>query len=184
LVNPEVARNGNGKTLAILLSIIAAMVVLVAFTPKLYRAFCEATGFNGTTQRADRAPGAVAGQVKVQFDANTHPGLPWRFEPEQVSVTVAPGAQTKIFYYAQNLSARAITGQAVYNVSPDQVGKYFKKIQCFCFTEQTLQPGQKVDMPVVFFVDPKIKQDPDTKNIHEITLSYTFYPVETVPTAR
>ena len=184
MVNPEVARNGNGKTLAILLSIIAAMVVLVAFTPKLYRAFCEATGFNGTTQRADRAPGAVAGQVKVQFDANTHPGLPWRFEPEQVSVTVAPGAQTKIFYYAQNLSARAITGQAVYNVSPDQVGKYFKKIQCFCFTEQTLQPGQKVDMPVVFFVDPKIKQDPDTKNIHEITLSYTFYPVETVPTAR
>jgi cytochrome c oxidase assembly protein subunit 11 len=184
LVNPEVARNGNGKTLAILLSIIAAMVVLVAFTPKLYRAFCEATGFNGTTQRADRAPGAVAGQVKVQFDANTHPGLPWRFEPEQVSVTVAPGAQTKIFYYAQNLSARAITGQAVYNVSPDQVGKYFKKIQCFCFTEQTLQPGQKVDMPVVFFVDPKIKKDPDTKNIHEITLSYTFYPVETVPTAR
>jgi cytochrome c oxidase assembly protein subunit 11 len=184
LVNPEVARNGNGKTLAILLSIIAAMVVLVAFTPKLYRAFCEATGFNGTTQRADRAPGAVAGQVKVQFDANTHPGLPWRFEPEQVSVTVAPGAQTKIFYYAQNLSARAITGQAVYNVSPDQVGNYFKKIQCFCFTEQTLQPGQKVDMPVVFFVDPKIKKDPDTKNIHEITLSYTFYPVETVPTAR
>ena len=126
----------------------------------------------------------MAGQVKVQFDANTHPGLPWRFEPEQLSVNVAPGAQTKIFYRAQNLSARAITGQAVYNVSPDIVGKYFKKIQCFCFTEQTLQPGQKVDMPVLFFVDPAITKDPDTKNLHEITLSYTFYPVETVPTAR
>jgi cytochrome c oxidase assembly protein subunit 11 len=160
------------------------MVVLVAFTPRLYRAFCEATGFNGTTQRADRAPGAVPGQVKVQFDANVHPGLPWRFEPEQISVIVAPGAQTKIFYRAQNLSARAITGQAVYNVSPDIVGKYFKKIQCFCFTEQTLQPGQTVDMPVVFFVDPAIKQDVDARNVHEITLSYTFYPVETVPAAR
>jgi cytochrome c oxidase assembly protein subunit 11 len=179
LVNSTDIRRSNGKTLAILLSIVAAMVVLVAFTPRLYRAFCEATGFNGTTQRADRAPGAVAGQVKVQFDANSHPGLPWRFEPEQVSVEVAPGARTQIFYYAHNLSARAITGQAVYNVSPDRVGKYFKKIECFCFTEQTLQPGQKVDMPVIFFVDPAIEQDPDTKDIHEITLSYTFYPVET-----
>ena len=178
------ATNRNGKTLLILLLIIAAMVALVAVAPTLYSAFCEATGFNGTTQRADRAPGAVAGQVKVQFDANVHPGLPWRFEPEQVAVNVAPGAQTKIFYYAQNLSARAITGQAVYNVTPDRVGKYFKKIQCFCFTEQTLQPGQKVDMPVIFFVDPAIEKDPDTKDIHEITLSYTFYPVETVPTTR
>lgn len=176
--------NKNLKTLRILLLIIGGMVMLVAFTPKLYSAFCEATGFNGTTQRADRAPGAVPGQVKVQFDANVHPGLPWRFEPEQTSVEVAPGAKTKIFYRAQNLSARAIVGQAVYNVSPDTVGKYFKKIQCFCFSEQTLQPGQKVDMPVVFFVDPAIKKDPDTKDIDEITLSYTFYPVESSAFAR
>jgi cytochrome c oxidase assembly protein subunit 11 len=183
-VNTAVAEKKNAKTLRMLLLIIAAMVLLVALTPRLYRAFCEATGFNGTTQRADRAPGAVAGQFKVQFDANVHPGLPWRFEPEQVSVNVAPGAQTKIFYRAENLSARAIVGQAVYNVSPDIVGKYFKKIQCFCFTEQTLQPGQKMDMPVVFFVDPAIEKDPDAKLVHEITLSYTFYPVETVPTAR
>lgn len=183
-MNTAVAQNRNGKTLLILLLIIAGMVALVAVTPTLYRVFCEATGFNGTTQRADRAPGAVAGSVKVQFDANVHPGLPWRFEPEQNSVTVAPGAQTKIFYSAQNLSARAIVGQAVYNVSPDIVGKYFKKIQCFCFTEQTLQPGQKVDMPVVFFVDPAIEKDPDAKQVHEITLSYTFYPVETVTAAR
>jgi cytochrome c oxidase assembly protein subunit 11 len=176
--------NKNLKTLRILLLIIGGMVMLVAFTPKLYSAFCEATGFNGTTQRADRAPGAVPGQVKVQFDANVHPGLPWRFEPEQTSVEVAPGAKTKIFYRAQNLSARAIVGQAVYNVSPDTVGKYFKKIQCFCFSEQTLQPGQKIDMQVVFFVDPAIKKDPDTKDVHEITLSYTFYPVETVQASR
>ena len=183
-MNTAVAENRNGRTLFVLVAIIAAMVVLVAVSPRLYRAFCEATGIDGTTGRADKAPGAVAGEVKVQFDANTHPGLPWRFEPEQIAVNVAPGAQTKIFYSAQNLSARAITGQAVYNVSPDSVGKYFKKIQCFCFSEQTLQPGQKVDMPVVFFVDPAIEKDPDTKDVHEITLSYTFYPVETVPTAR
>ena len=142
-MNTAVARDRNGRTLLVLVLIIAGMVILVALTPRLYRAFCEATGFDGTTQRADRAPGAVAGQVKVQFDANVHPGLPWRFEPEQVAVNVAPGAQTKIFYSAQNLSARAITGQAVYNVSPDTVGKYFKKIQCFCFSEQTLQPGRR-----------------------------------------
>lgn len=183
-MNTAVAQNRNGKTLLILLGILAAMVGLVAISPTLYRVFCEATGFDGTTQRAEKAPGAVAGQVKVQFDANVHPGLPWKFEPEQTYVDVAPGAQTKIFYHAQNLSARAIVGQAVYNVSPEQVGKYFKKIQCFCFSEQTLQPGQSVDMPVVFFVDPKIEKDPDTKDVHEITLSYTFYPVETVPTAR
>jgi len=178
------AEQKNKKTGRILALIGAFMLGLAFAAVPLYRMFCEATGFNGTTQRADHAPGAVAGQVKVQFDANVHPGLPWRFEPEQTSVEVAPGAQTKIFYRAQNLSARAIVGQAVYNVSPDTVGKYFKKIQCVCFSEQTLQPGQKVDMPVVFFVDPKIKQDPDTKDVHEITLSYTFYPVETVQAAR
>jgi len=183
-VNTTTAQDKNGKTLLILLLIVAGMIALVAATPRLYRAFCEATGFDGTTQRADRAPGAVAGKVKVQFDANVHPGLPWKFEPEQVSVDVAPGAQTKIFYRAENLSSHAVTGQAVYNVSPDTVGKYFKKIQCFCFSQQTLKPGQKVDMPVIFFVDPAIEKDPDTNDVHEITLSYTFYPVESGATAR
>jgi cytochrome c oxidase assembly protein subunit 11 len=179
-----IAHQRNTRTALIMAVIVAFMLGLAFAAVPLYRIFCEATGFNGTTQRADRAPGAVAGQVKVQFDANVHPGLPWRFEPEQTAVNVAPGARTRIFYRSQNLSARAITAQAVYNVSPDTVGKYFKKIQCFCFTEQTLQPGQTVDMPVVFFVDPAIEKDPDAKNVHEITLSYTFYPVETVPAAR
>ena len=183
-MNTAVASNKNGRTLLILLAILSFMIALVAVSPTLYQVFCAATGWGGTTQRADRAPGAVAGQVRVRFDANVHPGLPWRFEPEQNVVTVAPGAKTTIYYRAQNLSARAIVGQAVHNVSPDNVGKYFKKIQCFCFSEQTLQPGQKVDMPVTFFVDPAIEKDPDTKDIGEITLSYTFYPVETVTAAR
>ncbi|MFL6765900.1 MAG: cytochrome c oxidase assembly protein [Sphingomicrobium sp.] len=175
---------GTRRTAAILSVIVLAMVGLAFASAPLYRAFCEATGFGGTPLRAEKAPGAVAGEVGVRFDANTHPGLPWRFEPEQTRVEVKPGAQTKIFYRAQNLSARAWTGQAAYNVSPDQVGKYFKKIQCFCFSEQTLKAGETVDMPVVFFVDPKIKQDPDTRDIDEITLSYTFYPVETGTAAR
>jgi cytochrome c oxidase assembly protein subunit 11 len=174
----------NKRTATLMGVIVAAMIGLAFASAPLYRAFCEATGFGGTPLRAEKAPGAVAGQVSVRFDANVHPGLPWRFEPEQQRVQIKPGAQTKIFYRAQNLSARPWTGQAAFNVSPDQAGKYFKKIQCFCFTEQTLKAGQMVDMPVVFFVDPKIKDDPDTRDIDEITLSYTFYPVETRTAAR
>jgi len=170
------AQNRNTKTALLMALIVAAMIGLAFASVPLFRIFCEATGFAGTPQRADKAPGAVAGQVGVRFDANVHPGLPWRFEPEQTTVRVNPGARTQIFYRAQNLSAKTITGQAVFNVSPDQVGKYFKKIQCFCFTEQTLKAGEAKDMPVIFFVDPAIKKDPDTKDIDEITLSYTFYP--------
>ena len=176
--------NGKKRTVLWLSGILAVMIALVAISPALYRTFCSLTGFGGTPLRAETAPGAVPGHVLVRFDANVHPGLPWRFEPEQNTVSVAPGAQTKIFYRATNLSARAIRAQAAYNVSPDQVGKYFKKIECFCFTEQTLKPGQTVDMPVIFFVDPKFTKDEDTRNVHEITLSYTFYPVETVTASR
>ena len=179
----SIAQN-NRRTATIMGIIVAAMVGLAFASSPLYRAFCEATGFDGTTQRAERAPGAVAGEIKVRFDANIHPGLPWRFEPVQNMVNIAPGARTQIFYRAKNLSARPWTGQAVFNVTPDTVGKYFKKIQCFCFTEQTLKPGEDVRMPVVFFVDPELRKDPDTKDVHEITLSYTFYPVETGTAAR
>ena len=174
----------NMRTALWMALIVASMVGLAFASPVLYRTFCSLTGFDGTPLRAERAPGAIAGQVRVRFDANVHPGLPWRFEPEQNLVTVKPGAQTRVFYRATNLSARTIVAQAAYNVSPDQVGKYFKKIQCFCFSEQTLKPGQSVDMPVVFFVDPALKRDEDTKDIDEITLSYTFYPVETVTASR
>ena len=179
----EVARQ-NRRT-GLLMALVALVMIGVAFaSPPIYRTFCSITGFGGTPLRAEKAPGAVPGQVSVRFDANVHPGLPWRFEPEQTTVDVKPGAQAKIFYRAQNLSARDWTGQAAYNVSPDQVGKYFKKIQCFCFNEQTLKAGQTVDMPVIFFVDPKIKDDPDTKDVDQITLSYTFYPVESGATGR
>jgi cytochrome c oxidase assembly protein subunit 11 len=172
----SVAEKRNAKTAMIMAVIVAAMIGLAFASSPLYRLFCEATGFGGTPLRAEEAPGAVAGQVGVRFDANVHPGLPWRFEPKQTTVRVKPGARTTIYYRAQNLSAKTITGQAVFNVSPDQAGKYFKKIQCFCFTEQTLKAGESKDMPVIFFVDPAIEKDPDTKGIDEITLSYTFYP--------
>jgi cytochrome c oxidase assembly protein subunit 11 len=174
----------NTRTALMMGILVAAMVGLAFASAPLYRAFCSLTGFGGTPLRAEKAPGAVAGKIGVRFDANVHPGLPWRFEPEQRTVRIAPGQQTRIFYRAQNLSARPVTGQAAFNVTPDQAGKYFNKIQCFCFTEQTLKPGQAVDMPVVFFVDPKILKDEDTKAIDEITLSYTFYPVESSAFAR
>ena len=166
----------NARTALLMAVIVAAMIGLAFASVPLYRMFCTLTGFNGTPLRAERAPGAVAGQIGVRFDANVHPGLPWRFEPVQTTVRVAPGARTQIFYRAQHRPARAITGQAVFNVSPDQVGNSFKKIECFCFTEQTLKAGQSVDMPVVFFIDPAIRDDPDARSVDEITLSYTFYP--------
>ncbi|MDQ3143983.1 MAG: cytochrome c oxidase assembly protein, partial [Pseudomonadota bacterium] len=145
----------------------------------LYRIFCQVTGFGGATVKADAAPGAVAGQVGVRFDANINPALPWRFEPEQATIRIQPGARTTVNYRATNLVARATTGTATFNVSPAQAGQYFSKIECFCFTEQTLKAGESVKMPVIFFVDPKLRTDPATSHIDEITLSYTFYPVET-----
>ncbi|HEX8415365.1 MAG TPA: cytochrome c oxidase assembly protein [Sphingomicrobium sp.] len=164
---------------AVTMALFALFMLGLAFASvPLYRLFCEVTGLNGTTQRAEEAPGAVAGQVGVRFDANITGGLPWRFEPVQSRVRIAPGARTQILYRSQNLSARATTGQAIFNVSPASAGKYFSKIECFCFTEQTLKAGEKVDMPVIFFVDPKIREDESTRHIDEITLSYTFYPVE------
>ena len=174
----------NGRTALIMFGIVAVMIGVAAASPVLYRTFCSLTGFGGTPLRAERAPGAVAGQVNVRFDANTHPGLPWKFEPMQNTVRIAPGAKTQIFYKATNLSARTITAQAVYNVTPDSVGEYFNKIQCFCFNEQTLKPGETAIMPVIFYVDPKIRDDEDTKTVDEITLSYTFYPVESGASAR
>jgi len=161
-----------------------AMLGLAFASVPLYRAFCQLTGFDGTPLRAKEAPGAVAGQIGVRFDANINDKLPWKFEPVQETVRIAPGARTQIFYRATNLTARATTGRAVFNVSPQRAAPYFSKIECFCFTEQTLKGGQSVDMPVVFFVDPRIMKDPDTKNIDEITLSYTFYPVEKPETSR
>ena len=170
------ARN---RTVAIRAALFGLAMLALAFASvPLYRIFCQVTGFDGTTMKADRAPGAVAGEIGVRFDANIDPALPWKFEPEQATVRIQPGARTTINYRATNLTARSTKGTASFNVSPTQAGQYFSKIECFCFTEQTLRPGERVRMPVVFFVDPKLRTDPATRAIDEITLSYTFYPVE------
>ena len=163
-----------------------AMVGLAFASVPLYRIFCQVTGFNGTTQRAESAsaPGPVAGkQVSVRFDANVSPTLPWRFEPERNTQIVTIGEREMAVFTARNLSARTITGSAAFNVSPPQAGKYFTKIQCFCFTQQVLKPGEEARMPVIFYVDPKFLKDPDTATISEITLSYTFYPADQAGTA-
>lgn len=149
----------------------------------LYRIFCEVTGLNGTTQRGDLAPGATGKKVTVAFDSNVASKLPWKFTPERRSDTIDIGGRDMAFYTATNLSDKPITGSATFNVTPAVAGKYFTKIQCFCFTQQTLAAGETVRMPVLFYVDPAILNDPDARDIQEITLSYTFYPVDSGKTA-
>jgi cytochrome c oxidase assembly protein subunit 11 len=174
----ELARR-NGRTAALAGLLVLAMVGLAFASVPLYRLFCQVTGFGGQTMRADAAPGAIAGKtVSVRFDANVSPALPWRFRPEKSHETVSLGEREMAFYTAKNLTARPVKGTASFNVTPVQAGKYFSKIQCFCFTEQLLKPGEEVRMPVIFFVDPRIADDPDARRISEITLSYTFYPVD------
>ena len=148
----------------------------------LYRMFCEVTGFGGTTMRVDAAQAATIVATKkpimIRFDANHRGDLPWEFKPEHPTDRVSIGAKDMSIFIAKNLSGETVTGTATFNVTPELAGKYFNKIQCFCFTEQTLKPGEQVRMPVLYYVDPKIITDPETKDIEEITLSYTFYPVE------
>lgn len=148
----------------------------------LYKLFCEATGFGGTIQRVDGdiAPGqGIAGKImSIRFDANHANDLPWNFAPERTVEKVTIGERKIAFYTAKNLSDKPITGRASYNVTPTQAGRYFNKIQCFCFVEQTLLPGQEVRMPVIYYVDPGIITDPDVKSVQEITLSYTFHTVD------
>jgi cytochrome c oxidase assembly protein subunit 11 len=150
----------------------------------IYRTFCQVTGYGGTTQRGQAAPGGVGQKVTIAFDANVNPGLNWSFRPENPQDVVDIGARDMAFFLATNKSAQPLTGTAAFNVVPEQAGKYFTKIQCFCFTQQTLQPGETVRMPVIFFVDPKIHEDADTRDVRKITLSYTFYPVGKAPPAK
>jgi cytochrome c oxidase assembly protein subunit 11 len=168
----------KAKTALFLVLLVFGMTGLAFASVPLYRIFCQVTGFGGATVRAAEAPGAADGVIGMRFDANIDPALPWRFEPagrERVRL----GERTVVHYTATNLTARPTTGRAIFNVTPAQAGGYFNKIECFCFTEQTLKPGESVRMPVVFFVDPKVRDSEATKAIDEITLSYTFYPVET-----
>jgi cytochrome c oxidase assembly protein subunit 11 len=169
----------NGRTAAMMALLALAMVGLAFASVPLYRLFCQVTGFGGTTQMqvGGTAPGAVGKVINVRFDANTN-GLPWEFEPEKHVERTAIGARKMAFYTATNHSNEPVTGTATFNVTPVQAGQYFTKVQCFCFTEQTLKPGEEVRMPVVYYVDPRILDDPNARDISEITLSYTFYPVD------
>jgi cytochrome c oxidase assembly protein subunit 11 len=165
------ARLGGAVALA------AAGMVGVAFAAvPLYDLFCRATGYNGTVQTGGlAAPGAGTARLTVRFNATTHPALPWRFVPAQASVNLAVGEEAIGFYTATNLDAGPTTGVATYNVTPEKVGKYFHKTACFCFENQTLAPGQRADMPLAFWIDPAIANDPNTRDVRTITISYSFF---------
>ncbi len=168
---------------AVVASICGLVVVLMvgasyAAVP-FYNWFCRTTGFNGTTQVATSAPSdaPLERKITVRFDANVAPGLPWKFEPEQNEIEVRIGEVVTVFYTVTNQAARTTMAQAAYNVAPLTVGAFFQKLNCFCFTEQTMGPGEKREMPVVFYVDPQIAKDSENDGLNSITLSYTFYPV-------
>lgn len=156
-----------------------AMLGLGFASVPLYRLFCQTTGFGGTPQRVDEARAQevddTGDAMSIRFDANVARGMPWEFRPEQTTQQITLGGRKMAIFLARNDSDKPITGRASYNIEPEQVAKYFNKIQCFCFTEQTLQPHQEVRMPVIYYVDPKIKDDPDAKGVDQITLSYTFH---------
>jgi cytochrome c oxidase assembly protein subunit 11 len=155
---------------------VAAMVGAAYAAVPFYDWFCRATGYNGTTQVATSGPsGTIDRKVTVRFDANVAPGLPWSFEPEQNSIEVKLGEVVTVHYMVINRAARPITASAAYNVTPLSIGSYFNKINCFCFTEQSLKAGEKREMAVVFYVDPAMAKDIDGADVNTITLSYTFY---------
>lgn len=172
-------------TVALLLTVIAGMLGLTAAAVPLYRLFCAATGFGGTTQRAATLPGGIAQTlVTVRFNTEIDPGLAWEFRPTVDEVRVHPGEQRQVFFRAVNRSSSGITARAVYNVTPTKSGIYFDKLQCFCFDEQYLAPGESKDMGVVFFVDPDMLKDPDTSDVRTITLSYSMFKAADQPNER
>jgi cytochrome c oxidase assembly protein subunit 11 len=164
-------------TVAGLCLLLAGMFTAVSYSVTLYRLFCQVTGAGGYTARASRDTTTQSGRVvTVAFDTNVAPGMPWRFEPMQSRVRVHLGEEALVFFRAANLSDTPIVGHATFNVTPDRVGPYFKKIQCFCFTEERLGPHQSAEMPVDFFVDPRLGKDSDADDVDHIELSYTFFP--------
>ncbi len=179
----SLAAQGRRNTrLAAICALVFALMVGAAFASvPLYKAFCQLTGFGGAVRKAEIAPSTVlARPISIRFDSNVR-GLPWTFKAEQVSQTLKIGATGLAFFKVTNTGNTATIGRAAYNVVPDQAGAYFQKLECFCFKAQTLQPGQTVEFPVVYFVDPKLATDEDTKGINEITLSYTFFPDAKAP---
>jgi cytochrome c oxidase assembly protein subunit 11 len=176
-VTPDNAKNKRVALMAA--SLVVAMVGLAYASVPLYRLFCQATGFGGTTQVAEAsAASATTSDISIRFDANVQADMGWTFHPKQNTLNVKIGEPSMAYYTATNASSETVTGSAMFNVTPPEVGIFFNKIECFCFTEQTLKPGETVEMPVQFFVDAALLEDADTKNIREITLSYTFYPVK------
>ncbi|WP_279481543.1 cytochrome c oxidase assembly protein [Aureimonas sp. SK2] len=169
----------TARTIALSCGLFVCGMVGAAYASvPLYELFCQVTGYGGTTQRAETASTNVVDRpVTVRFDANASPQVPWTFQPVERQITLKLGETRETAYRVRNRSDRAVTAQATFNVTPLTAGIYFNKVQCFCFSEQTLQPGEEVDMPVVFFVDPAIKDDPDLKEVPTITLSYTFFPL-------
>jgi cytochrome c oxidase assembly protein subunit 11 len=179
MVTPRQPDPAKNRRVAMMASGVAvAMVGLAYASVPLYSLFCQATGFGGTTQVAKTAPASEANQsITIRFDANIDSGLAWNFHPKELQQQVKIGEVAMAFYVARNTGSEASTGTAVFNVTPPEAGIYFNKISCFCFTEQHLGAGQSVELPVQYFVDPAILDDANTRAIHEITLSYTFYPV-------
>ena len=172
-------RRRKAATVLLSLGIVAGMVGLSYASVPLYRLFCQVTGYQGATRTALRAPDAASGAtITVRLDANVNSTLPWSFAPVKPEVTLPLGESVTAFYRVKNLSDRPTVGSATFNVTPFDSGQYFNKIQCFCFTEQTLKPGESAELPVTFFVDPKIRDNPDTADIQAITLSYTFFRAE------
>jgi cytochrome c oxidase assembly protein subunit 11 len=170
----------DNRNLALaLIMLIIGMVMLAYASVPLYNLFCKVTGYGGTTQ-VTKSGAETKGnrKLKIKFDANVEPNLPWIFKPEQSEVSISTGENTLVFYFAHNKSTTPIIGTAVYNVTPHKAGKYFNKIQCFCFSEQLLTPNQQVHMPVSFFIDPNFDNDLEMKDVNAITLSYTFYKVK------
>lgn len=171
------SRTGRVRATALgAIAVIAVMIGLTAAAVPLYDLFCRVTGYGGTTQRAETLPGSTAETtVTVYFNADVARDLPWRFQPMQRRVEIRPGEQGLAFYEAENRSNQPVVGMATFNVTPHKVGIYFHKIACFCFEQQTLEPGERVEMPVSFFVDPAMLEDPATREVRQITLSYTFF---------
>lgn len=164
------------KTVLGIVGVIAAMTILVVNAPELYRTFCQITGWGGTTQQADAAPDEVLDRkITIRFDATTMPDLPWQFSPAQVTQELHIGESGLAFYEAENRSGDPVIGTASFNVQPAKAGQYFVKVECFCFTEQMLKPGEVMKMPVTYFIDPELADDPSLDEVREITLSYTFY---------
>jgi len=183
--SPAVPPQGsNRRILAILALVVSLMVGLAYASVPLYQLFCQVTGYGGTTQVTDTAADAVVPNhpIKVRFDANTNPALNWRFEAVDAPLTLNPGEEVVINYRATNLGDTASTGTSTYNVTPVKAGPHFMKIDCFCFIEQTLQPGESVLMPVRFYIDPEIVADSNTVDVDEIILSYTFFAVQNTAT--